>query len=273
LPEEKDLKMKRASFVAFCAVILFSVCLLVNATAVKAAYPGYSHMVYPLTNAVTIDGNWTSADEWTDGLQTNITANSVFRTKWELITTPEFRVNQYILIEILNDTTDDADDYWQICMDCDMSGGTAPGSGDLRIDIVGHTDVTWYQGDGTGWTPMATPSEDQFRWNNSISESPISSTPHWILELMFNKALGPGPQYWARIAVYDASNPDAGVHAWPPTSRDVPDDYGDFPYSSEPIPENLNFGVVVLLSSVAVLVGSYYMRKRPKNTKQPQIKL
>jgi hypothetical protein len=248
-------------------------CLLVKLTTVEAAYPGYSHMVYPLTNAVTFDGKWTTADEWNDGLPTNITANSIFRTKWELIMAPAFRVNQYILIEILNDTTNDAGDYWQICMDCDMSGGTAPGSGDLRIDIVGHTNVTWYQGTGTGWTPIATPSADQFRWNNSISASPHSSTPHWILELMFDKALGPGPQYWVRIAVYDASNAAAGVHAWPPTSRDVPNDYGDFPYSSEPIPENFSFGVLVVLSSVAVLIGSYYLGKRPRYTNKSHIKL
>jgi len=253
--------MKRALFVAVCVLALCSSCLLIGTGIVMAAKAGYSHTVYPLQTAVTWDGNWTSTGEWTDGFPTSITANSVFRTKWELISDP-FRVNQYILVEILNDTTNDAGDYWQICMDCDMSGGTAPGSGDLRIDIVGHNNVTWYQGTGTGWTPMATPSADQFKWSNSISASPHSSTPHWILELMIDKALGPGAQYWARVAAYDASNSAAGVHAWPPSSPDVPDDYGDFPYVSDPIPESMSLGVVVLLSSVAVLVGSFCYRKR-----------
>jgi hypothetical protein len=110
---------------------------------------------------------------------------------------------------------------------------------------------------------MATPASGDFQWNNSISASPTSSTPHWILEIMLNKpAVGLGTMFNGRVAVYDASSAAAGVNAWPPTSRDVPNDWGTFPYSSDPIPENLSFGVVMLLSSVAVLVGSFAFRKK-----------
>jgi len=150
-------------------------------------------------------------------------------------------VTQTILIEILNDNTNDAEDYWQICFDGNADGGTAPQIDDLRIDIVGHSTVTWYKGTGTGWTAIATPSATQFQWKDSISASPVSSTPHWILELMIEKtSVGVVAQFWARIAVYDASNSEAGVQAWPPTSRDVPADWGDFLYDSNAIPSGLN---------------------------------
>jgi hypothetical protein len=110
---------------------------------------------------------------------------------------------------------------------------------------------------------MATPSSGDFQWNNSISASPTSSTPHWICEIMLNKpAVGLGIMFNGRIAVYDATSSAAGVKAWPSTSRDVPNDWGTFPYSSDPIPESLHFGVVMLLSSVAVLVGSFAFRKK-----------
>lgn len=140
----------------------------------------------------------------------------------------------------MSDTTNDPQDYWQICFDGGTdgpTGGGAPQSDDVRLDIVGHSTVTWYRGTGTGWTPMTASPDSQFQWKDSISGSPTSSTPHWILELIINKQnVGIGPRFGARIAVYDASNSAAGVLAWPPTSRDVPDAWGDFPYSAEAAP-------------------------------------
>jgi hypothetical protein len=243
---------------------LCSLILLVNASVVNAAQAGYDYMIYPLSNSVTFDGKWTSTTEWVDGAPANppISANANFRGKWgpfvDMSTVP-----QYFLVEILNDNTNDANDYWQFCFDSDQSGGTAPGTGDLRIDIVGHTNVTFYQGSGTSWGPMATPGSSDFQWSNSISASTTSSTPHWILEIMLNKpVVGLGITFNGRVAVYDASNSAAGVQSWPSTSRDVPNNWGTFPYSSDPIPENLAFGVVILLSSVAVVVGSFGLRKK-----------
>jgi len=207
-------------FVTLCVISLCSLILLVNISVVNAAAAGYDYMIYPFANNITFDGKWTSPTEWTDGSPASppISANANFRGKWgpfvDMSTVP-----QYFLVEILNDSTNDANDYWQFCFDSDQSGGAAPGSGDLRIDIVGHNNVTFYQGTGTGWGPMAVPSSGDFQWNNSINASPTSSTPHWILEIMVNKpAVGLGIMFNGRVAVYDASSAAAGVNAWPPTS-------------------------------------------------------
>jgi hypothetical protein len=116
---------------------------------VLPAAPGYSHMVYQQQNAVTFDGKWISDTEWIDGIQTSITANYAFIDKFEFLSGASFMVAQKILIEILNDTTNDIADYWQICFDGGSdgpTGGTAPQADDVRIDIVGHSTVTWYKG-------------------------------------------------------------------------------------------------------------------------------
>jgi hypothetical protein len=249
--------------IAFCAISLCSLILMVNASIVNAAQAGYDYTIYPFQNTVTFDGKWTSTTEWTDGVPATppISANANFRGKWGPYDPSS--VPQYFIVEFLNDNTNDTNDYWQFCFDSDQSGGATPGSADLRIDIVGHSNVTFYQGTGTGWSPMITPGSSDFQWANSISASPTSNNPHWILEIMVNKlAVGLGILFNGRVAVYDASNNAAGVQAWPPTSRDVPNNWGTFPYSSDPIPENLAFGVVILLSSAAVIVGSFGLRKK-----------
>ena len=76
------------------------------------------------------------------------------------------------------------------------------------------------------------------------------------------------PPTGLRVAVYDASNSAAGVQDWAPGSDvNVPDEWGLISgYSPDPIPEGLTFGVMMLLSSVSLLVGYYYLRKR-KETK------
>jgi hypothetical protein len=262
--------MKKAVIVALLAAMC-SLCLLFSIGLVIAAMPGYTHLVYSAQNPVTIDGKWTSEAEWSDcGPQTNIFENAVFRSKWSLVfSDTEFYVYQWFLVEVLNDNTNDTGDYLRICFDGGEegpTGGVAPQSNDLRIDIIGHTDAIVYRGTGTGWAQIDTPPTSQLQWNNSISTSPISNTEHWVYEIMIEKtALGIGPVFWARIALYDASNSEAGEQAWPPgSSLNVPNDWGDFPYSQDPIPEGLSFVAMVLLSSVAVLVRSYYLHKRPK---------
>ena len=273
--------MKKLS-VVISVISLCSLCLLVNIATVKASYLNYSHTTYSLQNPVTLDGKWTSPTEWTDGGDTTFgnTSNAVFRSKWEMVSDGSaFSVFQYIIVEILNDNTNDTGDYWQFCFDGDESGGAAPKAGDIasdtmdiRIDILGHNNLTAYYGTGTGWSPVSAPAT--FQWSNAINTSPTSSTPHWILEVKIDKInFGIAADYWLRVAYYDASRAAAGVQAWPPTSRDVPDNWGDIPYVSGAIPENLAVGVVVLLSSVAVLVGSFVLRKKKTLRLQPAVLL
>ena len=254
--------LKRAKINRFSILILCSILFLMNVATIRAAEPGYERFSWPTQVLPTLDGNWTSANEWTDGNTTQI-GNLVFRSTWEF--TGDFVYTRFV-VEILSDNTNDAGDYWQMCLDGDQSGGTAPQAGDYKFEIVNHTDLTWYVGSGTGWTQVALDASE-IQWANSISASPTSSTPHWILEFTIPKNGGTVQLgiYWNfRLAAYDASS--STLTAWPPTSADDPSRWGIENYSGDPIPEALSFGVVVLLSSAAIIIATFGFRKRLKKT-------
>lgn len=267
LPKKKNglVNMKRTLLVTFTKVTLCSLLLLIAVEITRGSEPGYTYIAYPTEEPPTIDGAWTSPDEWTGGNATwvneNVTFISTFYTE-----TPIFRWTSFI-IEILNDNTTDTGDYWQIILDAELDGGTAPKTDDYRIDVVGHTSPTVYQGTGTGWTEV-TPDPGEVQFAESISASPTSSTPHWIAEFtiyyyggaIIIMTLDQG----LRVAVYDESNGAAGVQAWPPTARDVPNGWGICLGSEVPIPEGLGFGAFMVLSSVAVIVATLGFRKRSR---------
>jgi hypothetical protein len=249
--------------------ILCSLVFLITVGATSAGNPDYAIIEYWTQVAPTIDGVWTVPNEWLDGQHVQISdiANFTYTADINAGYASQF------FVTFFNDTTDDAEDFWQICIDPSNGGGSTPGTGYGRIDIIGHTDIVCYAGDGSGWTEIAVDTD--IEWADALTDSsPLNSTTHWILELQFNKIEGAmqlnQPPNGLRIACYDASNPDAGVQSWPPDSSvDVPDEWGVIPtYSPDPIPnpipEGLSFGVMAVVSSVAMLAGSYHLRKRSK---------
>jgi hypothetical protein len=135
--------MKRTISILMLCSLLF----LLTAGTINAGNPDYSIIEYT-GNVVpaTVDGAWTTEDEWTDALLVPVSDNVSFWYNVDL--------NQYscqFCVEIFNDDTDDIDDYWQFCFDDSNGGGTAPASGDYRVDIVGHTDLVIYEGTGEDW--------------------------------------------------------------------------------------------------------------------------
>ncbi len=227
--------MKKTKRKVYTALVAFLLLLLIN-VGTKASEPGYIRYERATVVEPTIDGVWTSTNEWTEGEPTMIGENVVFRSTYTLLGGEPIVCHSRFVIEILNDDTNDAGDYWQICIDGYNTGGSAPQTDDFRIDIVGHTDLVCYQGTGSGWTEI-TPDPVDVVFADSISESPTSSTPHWILEISMLKHHGVIQMdlVWGiRVAVYDESNSAAGVQAWPPTDRDVPNDWGVNNHSPDP---------------------------------------
>jgi hypothetical protein len=255
----EGIKMNRK----FLVLMLCSLLLITTVGTVMAGNPDYSFLEYWAQVPATVDGEWTSPDEWTDGpvIQLSDDANFVY------VMDSSVYGSQFV-VEIFSDDTEDAEDYWQICFDDGEDGGSTPQSGDYRIDIEGHTDLVFYAGNGQGWDEI-TPDSGEIEWAESISDSPWNSTSHWILEINILKTVRVAPSpppTGLRVAVYDANNPNAGVLSWPPDSSvDVPDEWGSIPtYSDTPIPEGLNFAVMAFLSSVSLVLGAHYLHKRSK---------
>lgn len=266
--------MKRSVLAAFSVIVLCGL-LSLPTTLVNAYYDDYETTNYSAIETPVTDGAWTTETEWVDAeVPSNLPVTFHWRDKW---TMPGV-IMEYYIIEFFTDNTTDSGDYFEYCCDRYADGGSAPQEDDIKLEYVGHSGLsglTVYQGNGTGWeeyTDFTWPSEINIV--ESISDSPLDSNPHWIIELTmdrtkFDVSLAT-PAYcpWIRIAVYDESNDTAGVQAWPPTSPDVPNDWGLETGSASNIPEPLTVAAVVFLSTAAVIVSFYFLRKHPKTQSQ-----
>ena len=271
--------MKRTVLVAFCIIALCSLGLAMKTGTVRAYQEGYEVNDYEAITTPTIDGQWTTPDEWTDAAEKQLDGdlNATFRLKY--VTGYPDWVNQYFLIEFFDDTTNDRDDYYQICYASAAEfggtpiGGTTPQTDCDRFDFEGHDyfiGLRYYKGTGTAWdqsTDYTRPTDIEVF--DLLSASPLDSNPHWIFEIKIEHIhFNIQPEFWIYVAAYDASHSGAGVQSWPSGSSDVPNDWGLMNSMEGPIPETLNIGVMVLLSSVSVLVGSHCFRKRSSSGKR-----
>lgn len=258
-----DLKMKKAISI----LMLCSLMLITTAGTAIAGNPDYSILEYGSVNVATVDGAWTTPDEWTDTPVSDMTGNATGQFGYNIQDFTNLGLEW--IVEFFTDNTTDEGDYWQISTDDQNTGGSAPDSGDFMVEIVGHTTMTLYQGTGSGWAEV-TPDAGEITWSNTIDASPWNATPHWILEIV-NSGKTTGtfqianqPPTGLRVAAYDANT--STIAAWAPGSTaDDPDTWGLISgYSQEPIPEGLTFGVMATLSSISLLVGTHYLRKRSK---------
>ena len=252
----------------FLTLMIYSLLSLLSLGIGKAGNPAYSIIEYPSIQTATVDGRWTTDEEWTDSPITEMSGNATGKFGYNIQDFTNLGLEW--IIEIFTDNTNDTGDYWQICLDDSNSSGPAPDAGDFMIEIIGHTTLKVYQGTGTGWSEI-TPELGELIWANSISASPLNSTPHWILEIVDtsktagNVQVPNPPPTGMRVAAYDANT--STLVAWAPNSNaNIPDEWGLISgYSATPIPEGLNLGVMMLASSVTVAIGFHFARKTQKS--------
>jgi hypothetical protein len=271
-------EMKKTSSIVFCVLVLCSVLLVVTIGTVMAYNESYSFLEYTtVENAVTIDGAWTTGDEWHDGpvMQVGATENVgkfVYKLTSDLAT-------QYLMQFDLEfaDSTNDAGDRWQICIDGpESASATAPQATGYKIEVEGHTTLRVYKGTGTGWTETTTTA---VTWKDGLGTSPHDPSTHYIGEIQFDKIVLAGEGSWAssapgssygvgpygvRVAMYDASS-DTWA-AWPPaSSADNPSSWGVISdISMGAYPEVLTISVMLVLSTSAVVISLRYFRKPKK---------
>jgi hypothetical protein len=248
-------------------LLIIGLCSLSLPTLVSALAEGYTSTDYQALTTPTMDGKWTTTNEWVDAAPpTNLGTDFVWREKW----TYPSDIYQHFIIEFFTDSTNDAEDYYEICYDTSADGGTAPQADDVKVEWKGHSasGLKVYKGNGSGWVQYTTLAAGAVNGSDTLTTSPLNSNQHWVFELTILKTdifdiSGSSYQPGLRVAVYDASNSAAGVKAWPAASTNAPSTWGLEIGTMENIPESLAIVAVVVLSSFAVLAGAYVLRKRP----------
>jgi hypothetical protein len=264
--------MKRKVLVILAVIAACSLCLAGTVSAAKEGYGftiGGTCLVDPTINGVVAADEW-NTDSFKDWLYDGWTmSTSFFMDKWS--STLNEQISELWLVEFLGDTTNDAGDYFKMSVDRSIvfgespTGGAAPTENCFQITITGTGTVTMQIGTGTAWTAYADPvSGTDYIVGTSVSASPSSATAHRCYELYLNKGvysgvLAMGYLNNARLEVYDAST--GKTLMWPPYSdANVPDTYGEGTTGSV-VPEGLAVGVMLAVSSVAVVISARYFRK------------
>lgn len=259
--------MKKVILAILSITAILSICLAGIVSAYKAGYvlPNYQGTDITANGAV-------GASEWTDSFGDWLydgwtKTTSTINHKWEMGGTPN--IADEWLIEVLSDTTNDAGDVFTYSFCGAQDNAATPQTDDVLINHT-HTATTIFRGTGTGWAPdPAIVLGTNVIIASSIAASPLSATPHWIIELKFDKTgaiAGTSFDSNVRLAVYDAST--GKTLMWPPMSdANVPsswglNDYTDFAGGS--VPEGLTIGVMLSLSTIAVIVSVRYFRKPVK---------
>jgi hypothetical protein len=266
--------LKKIQTTLICLLSVFVISLAGNAAAYNASF---THSAYLMDTAPIIDGQYTAA-EYSTSASIPFGLNGVSRNGWTMspVVYATFCIETW-------DTTNDAGDYWVITFDSTAAGaetppngGTAPQVDDFKLVVTGHDSPTvqWYKGTGTAWatiTPTGFTDPAVFQQAQSLSASPMYATPHYIWEMHIDKTniagLGIAPMgyNWASyVAYYDAHAGGYGLQSWPPSpaSDTNPNSWGYVPYVFEAAPEGFTFGILLVLSSVAVIAGAVLIRKQ-----------
>ena len=240
--------------------MLFSLLLTVGTAMAFTA--GYELTEYFAPAAVAVDGKWTTATEWSATVVHRMGTPQKGLFMMMMDATGAYSPSYCIEFA---DNTNDAGDIIQVCMNGGTDSSTPRAGDDFKMEIQGGSTVKVYTGTGTGWAETTTTAVQAAV---TITTSPHDPAPHKVAEFKINKGAlaawgaNPPPE-GVRIAMYDASNPSQGWVAWPPASTaDNPSTWGVINnYSMDPAPEGLTVGLMLALSSVAVVVSARYFRK------------
>jgi|WetSurMetagenome_2_1015567.scaffolds.fasta_scaffold71778_1 hypothetical protein len=250
------MKMKKAVLLAICIFVMATGSIVGIAS---AGNTNYSILEYWATVPATIDGKWTSTGEWTDAYIGPLSNNGIFAYKMDT-STGAYQMD-FLIEPFFASTNNNPGDIAQVCIDTTNDGGTAPKADDYKIEIVGHTNCTLYQGNGSGWVKTST---NNMVWKDSLTTSPKGNQTHWVIEIQNPDKTGAvlavgAPPNGLREAYYDAAT--SKWSDWPPSGNgNSPDTWGVISNYSTEIPEGLSIAFIAVLSTIAV-VGTLALRK------------
>jgi hypothetical protein len=200
-----------------------------------------------ISTPVTIDGNWTSVDEWSDAVKVSLTPPAGYSGTAYLYAKHDASTF-YFLIDFVSATTSQGVGA-SVSIDSAHDGGDVTGPDDMRFDShypyggtmavgTGGTDFSWGQGLPAGVLIAS-----------SMSISPNSATPHEITE--FKIPYSVFPQMQNTIGFAAAAYVSQQLPIWPsPYYRATPSTWGELTLSQTPIPE---FGSPAITASILLV--------------------
>lgn len=243
---------------------LITVMLLFLPVIIRPAVSQGNQVSIPvMTKQVTLDGKWTSNDEWGDSIEFT-TPGGFFRLKHD-------QSDLYALFDYVSDNALENYDVAWIYVDTLKNGGSTPQTDDygfsLQWSSPTHSSLVMQKGTGTDWA-NASPAMHSAVSSTVATDDPYSSNPHVIYE--FKVPLSILPQGATSIGVRLAMQ-NGATSTWmvyPKDSiRTTPNQWGAMELGSSPIPE---FPATIPVLALA-LIASTYLLKRARMKSREQV--
>jgi hypothetical protein len=215
-----ELRKRLASIVPLTLFFLF---ILLSSTIFLQVSARLTVACPKLTNDVTIDGKWTSAQEWTDASEFPLTfmqgtGEAYFSMKHD-------NNNFYVLVDFVSRAQTVVGDDALVVLDTQNDGGKQINNDDLAILIRWNTvtesmgAVQWGGWTEQNWQPL--PSGFEAKSSIEAQNDPHSTAPHEIFEFRIPETTfkastsglwvgigGGGADYFALYPPADISSPD-----------------------------------------------------------------
>jgi len=213
-----------------------------------------------LKNPVTVDGKWTTVDEWSDGVGFDCGGYGWIALK-------DDADSLYVLVDYTRDTSAAAGDFAWVIWDQKNDGGSKPKSDDYD-PILRYTDKTNYtssvaQGTGTGWGTFNPASSLGIAAASSTdaTSDPYSHASHVVYEFRIPRSILDNSTVITSIGFYaGAQNAAGGGWIGLPRGGDyrIPDSWAQLTFSI-PIPE---FSQVLVTMAFLIATLTIVLRKR-----------
>lgn len=225
---------KRIVLVLF--VLVLSV-VLASSTVLEVA--ARQSLVCPkLDNPVTVDGKWTSAQEWTDASEFPLTfargsGEAYFSMKHD-------SNNFYVLVDFVSRANTEVGDAALVVLDTQNSGGKQVNNDDLAILIRWNTvtesmgAMQWGGWTGQNWQPL--PSGFEAKSSTESQNDPHSTAPHEIFEFRIPKTTFKASTSGLMVAV-SAGAEQQDFAAYPYADISIPDNWAQLEFSDMTLAE------------------------------------
>lgn len=239
-------------------IVLAILCLHLIPTPVAAQS---SQVTIPiLTKQVTLDGRWTTVDEWIDAIEIRVSGGA-FKLKHD-------QSYLYILFDHVNDrSSENYDNAWAY-IDTLKNGGSTPQTDDFAFSLQWlsptQSILVVQKGTGTDWmtTTLALHSAAS---STDATNDPYSSAPHVIYEFKIQLSILPQgvTAMGVRLSMQDGFTGTSAV--WPSnSSRFEPNQWGTMQLGASPIPE---FSAVTPILALGLIVPLYLLRRAKRQPK------